>query len=78
MEVLNFTVLGDTFKGHYAAISKIDEKQFIFVSSTMKGTSFVYNYETGSRTDIQITDPNNLLCDNIKITDKNCHNFIIP
>ncbi len=34
MEVLDFTVIGDTFKGHYVAISIIDETQFIFLSSS--------------------------------------------
>lgn len=69
MSILNLTVIGDTFKGKFTAISKIDDTRCIFVSNAIHEISFVYNFETHERQDIGTSINPELCTDNLRITD---------
>ena len=69
MEVLNFTVLDDTFKGSYLAISKIKDTHFIFLPNTVRGVVFVFDYMTHVRMNLEFHDENKFLSDDLRITD---------
>ncbi len=69
ISIIELSFINNTYKGSYESISRINEKEFIYIPTHLDQLTFVYNFVSAQRENININNVIGINYQDIKITD---------